>query len=163
MGVPLFSGFMYSAVGSYIVQAWRIFHLRIRFHPPFLWAFAIAGALYLNFFTHHYWGDFRWYISCCALGLYARSVVVFRPLDRDRQMPLLLAFILIGFFVWIAENMSTFWGIWRYPHQLSTWSFVHVQKWSSWSMLVIMSVTLVASLKHIRRTIDIPTSRLMPP
>ena len=30
IGVPLFSGFMYAAVGSYIIQAWRLFDLRIR-------------------------------------------------------------------------------------------------------------------------------------
>src|SRR5215212_488637 len=28
-GVPLYSGFMYAAVGSYVCQAWRRFHLRI--------------------------------------------------------------------------------------------------------------------------------------
>lgn len=35
LGVPLFSGFMYAAVGSYIIQAWRLFDLRIRHHPPY--------------------------------------------------------------------------------------------------------------------------------
>lgn len=30
LGVPLFAGFMYAAVGSYIIQAWRLFDLRIR-------------------------------------------------------------------------------------------------------------------------------------
>ena len=34
-GVPLFAGFMYAAVGSYIIQAWRLFDLRIRSHPPY--------------------------------------------------------------------------------------------------------------------------------
>jgi uncharacterized membrane protein YoaT (DUF817 family) len=34
LGVPLFSGFMYAAVGSYIIQAWRLFDLRILHHPP---------------------------------------------------------------------------------------------------------------------------------
>src|SRR3954471_21945397 len=29
-GVPLYSGFMYAAVGSYVCQAWRRLHLRIR-------------------------------------------------------------------------------------------------------------------------------------
>ena len=33
-GVPLFSGFMYAAVGSYIIQSWRLFDIRIRHHPP---------------------------------------------------------------------------------------------------------------------------------
>lgn len=155
-GVPLFSGFMYAAVGSYIVQAWRLFDLRIRHHPPYWMAVLIALLIYANFFTHHYIGDYRWYLAAAALGLYARTTVVFRPLDRDRQMPLLLAFVLIGFFIWLAENISTFWGIWRYPNQLGAWSVVHVSKWSSWSLLVVMTFTIVAHLKHIKARIHVP-------
>lgn len=30
MAVPLFAGFMYSAVGSYIARVWRIFHFQFR-------------------------------------------------------------------------------------------------------------------------------------
>lgn len=155
-GVPLFSGFMYAAVGSYIIQAWRLFDLRIRHHPPHWMAAAVAVLIYLNFFTHHYIGDYRWYIAACVLGLYARSVVTYRPLDRDRHMPLLLSFLLIGFFLWVAENISTFFGIWRYPNQLGAWSAVHLGKWSSWSLLVIMTFTIVASLKHVKATIHVP-------
>jgi uncharacterized membrane protein YoaT (DUF817 family) len=156
LGVPLFSGFMYAAVGSYIIQAWRLFDLRIRYHPPYWMAIGVALAIYLNFFTHHYIGDYRWYLAALAIGLYARTTVIFRPFDRDRQMPMLLAFILIGFFIWVAENISTFFAIWHYPNQLGAWSTVHLGKWSSWTLLVIMTFTIVASLKHIRATIHIP-------
>ena len=155
-GVPLFSGFMYAAVGSYIIQAWRLFDLRIRHHPPYWMANLIALAIYANFFTHHYVGDYRWYLGACILGLYARTTVLFRPLDRDRSMPLLLAFVLIGFFIWLAENIATFYGIWSYPHQMGAWATVHLGKWSSWSLLVIMSFTIVAGLKHIKAAIHIP-------
>jgi len=154
-GVPLFAGFMYASVGSYIIQAWRLLDLRIRHHPPYPLAAAIAILIYLNFFTHHYIGDYRWYLAACALGLYARTVVVFRPLDRDRRMPLLLGFVLTGFFIWLAENIGTFWGVWRYPNQLGAWSAVHLSKWSSWSLLVIMTFTIVASLKHVKATVHI--------
>jgi uncharacterized membrane protein YoaT (DUF817 family) len=156
LGVPLFSGFMYAAVGSYIIQAWRLFDLRIRHHPPYWMATAIALAIYVNFFTHHYIGDYRWYVAALAIGLYARTTVIFRPFDRDRQMPMLLAFILIGFFIWVAENISTFFAVWHYPNQLGAWSTVHLGKWSSWTLLVIMTFTIVASLKHIREKIHIP-------
>ena len=156
LGVPLFSGFMYAAVGSYIIRAWRLFDLRIRHHPPYWMAWLVAIAIYANFFTHHFIGDYRWYIAACALGLYARATVVFRPFDRDRSMPLLLAFVLIGFFIWLAENAATFFGIWRYPNQLGAWTLVHVAKWSSWSLLVIMTFTIVANLKHIKRMIHVP-------
>jgi uncharacterized membrane protein YoaT (DUF817 family) len=154
-GVPLFSGFMYAAVGSYIIQAWRVFDLRVRHHPPYWMATLIAVAIYANFFTHHYVSDFRWYLTACALGLYARTSVVFRPYDRDRTMPLLLAFLLIGFFIWLAENISTFFGVWRYPDQLGAWTAVHVGKWSSWSLLVIMTFTIVANLKHIKERVHV--------
>jgi uncharacterized membrane protein YoaT (DUF817 family) len=155
-GVPLFSGFMYAAVGSYIIQAWRLFDLRIQHHPPHWMAAVIATLIYANFFTHHYIGDYRWYIVACTLGLYARSTVIFKPLDRERAMPLLLSFVLIGFFIWLAENFSTFFGIWRYPNQIGAWSAVHVGKWSSWSLLVIMTFTIVANLKHIKERIHVP-------
>jgi uncharacterized membrane protein YoaT (DUF817 family) len=155
-GVPLFSGFMYAAVGSYIIQAWRLLDVRIRHHPPYWLATLVAVAIYANFFTHHWLGDYRWYIAACALGVYARTTVVFRPLDRDRRMPMLLAFVLIGFFIWLAENFGTFFGIWRYPNQLGAWSTVHVGKWSSWSLLVVMTFTIVAHLKHIKASIHVP-------
>jgi uncharacterized membrane protein YoaT (DUF817 family) len=152
-GVPLFSGFMYAAIGSYVIQAWRLLDVRIRHHPLYWMAGVDALAIYANFFTHHYIGDYRWYIAACALGLYARATVIFKPLDRDRSMPLLLAFALIGFFIWLAENISTFFGVWRHPNQLGAWAVVHLGKWSSWSLLVIMTFTIVANLKHIKSRI----------
>ena len=155
-GVPLFSGFMYAAVGSYIIQAWRLFQLRVIQHPPHWMAAVIALLIYANFFSHHYIGDYRWYLAACALGLYARSTVIFRPLDRDRKMPLLLSFVLIGFFIWLAENISTFFGIWKYPNQMGAWSTVHLGKWSSWSLLIVMTFTIVANLKHIKKQIHVP-------
>jgi uncharacterized membrane protein YoaT (DUF817 family) len=156
LGVPLFSGFVYAAVGSYVIQAWRLLDVRIRHHPPYWMAGVNALAIYANFFTHHYIGDYRWYIAACTLGLYARATVIFRPLDRDRSMPLLLSFVLIGFFIWLAENISTFFGVWRYPNQVGAWAVVHLGKWSSWSLLVIMTFTIVANLKHIKSRIHVP-------
>ncbi len=156
LGVPLFAGFMYAAVGSYMIQAWRLFGLRVVHHPPYWMSAAIALLIYANFFTHHYIGDYRWYIAACALGLYARCTVIYTPVDVERRMPLLLAFVLIGFFIWLAENISTFFGVWRYPNQLGAWSMVHVGKWSSWSLLVIMTFTMIANLKHIKAQIQVP-------
>lgn len=155
-GVPLFSGFMYAAIGSYIIQAWRLLDLRIRHHPPHPMAAAIAILIYVNFYTHHVIGDYRWYLAACALGLYARTTVIFRPLDRDRRMPLLLGFVLTGFFIWLAENLGTLLGVWRYPNQLGAWSVVHVSKWSAWSLLVIMTFTIVANLKHVKARVHVP-------
>jgi uncharacterized membrane protein YoaT (DUF817 family) len=49
-GVPLFSGFMYAAVGSYIIQAWRLLDVRIRHYPSYWMATLIGLAIYANFF-----------------------------------------------------------------------------------------------------------------
>ncbi|RQS62942.1 DUF817 domain-containing protein [Burkholderia sp. Bp8963] len=157
-GVPLFSGFMYAAVGSYVIQAWRILELRVRHHPPYWMAGAMAVMIYINFFTHRYIGDYRWYLACGLAGLYARTTVYFRPLDRRRKMPLLLAFVLIGFFLWVAENISTFFSIWRYPNQIGAWATVSAGKWSSWSLLIVMTFTIVANLKHVKARIHVPTA-----
>ena len=156
LGVPLFSGFMYAAVGSYVIQAWRLLDVSVRHHPPYWLATLVAVLIYANFFTHHFIGDYRWYIAAAALGVYARTTVSFRPLDRERRMPMLLAFVLIGFFIWLAENFSTLMGVWAYPDQLGAWSTVHVGKWSSWSLLVVMTFTIVAHLKHIKERIHVP-------
>ncbi|EIT68581.1 DUF817 domain-containing protein [Hydrocarboniphaga sp.] len=155
LGVPLFSGFMYAAVGSYMIQAWRLLDLRIERHPPYWMTWTVSILIYLNFFTHHYIADIRVPLAALTLGLYARCGVVFRPLDRDRRMPLVLAFVLIGFFLWLAENFGTFFGIWQYPNQFGAWATVHLGKWGSWSLLVIMTFSIVAQLKHIKATIQL--------
>ncbi|WP_409438214.1 DUF817 domain-containing protein [Scandinavium sp.] len=154
-GVPLFSGFMYAAVGSYIIQCWRLFDLKILHHPPILHAVLLSLALYANFFTHHFFGDYRGYIAAVALGMYARSTVIFTPYDRPYKMPLLVAFALIGFFIWLAENMGTFFGVWRYPNQLGAWATVHVGKWGSWTLLVMMTFTITLFLKDIKKRIHV--------
>jgi uncharacterized membrane protein YoaT (DUF817 family) len=154
-GVPLFSGFMYAAVGSYIIQCWRLFDLKIRHHPPILHAVLLSLALYANFFTHHFIGDYRGYIAAAALGMYARATVIFTPYDKPRKMPLLVAFALIGFFIWLAENMGTFFGVWRYPNQLGAWATVHVGKWGSWTLLVMMTFTITLFLKDIKKRIHV--------
>jgi uncharacterized membrane protein YoaT (DUF817 family) len=155
LGVPLFSGFMYAAVGSYIIQAWRLFDLKIERHPPYWMAAVLAIAIYANFFTHHFIGDYRWYLAAIALGLYASATVVFTPLGKPRRMPLLVSFLLIGFFIWLAENISTLFGLWQYPNQVGAWAHVHVGKWSSWSLLVMMTFAIVASLKHVKASIQL--------
>lgn len=156
LGVPLFSGFMYAAVGSYIIQAWRLFDMRIRHHPSYWLATVAALLIYINFFSHHYIGDYRWYIGAFVLGLYSRTRVIYRPADRDRWMPLLLGFLLTGFFIWLAENLGTLLGVWRYPNQIGAWATVHIGKWSSWAMLVVMTFAIIVNLKHVKETIHVP-------
>ncbi len=145
-GVPLYSGFMYAAVGSYICQAFRRMDLRVdRF--PWVPAGTLAAAAYANFFTHHYLPDFRWTIAVGFVIVLWRSRVFYTVGQRRYAMPLSLSFVLIGFFLWVAENAATLLGAWRYPDQEQVWQMVHVGKWGSWALLVSLSFVLVAGVK----------------
>ncbi|TJY64090.1 DUF817 domain-containing protein [Arthrobacter sp. CAU 1506] len=145
-GVPLYSGFMYAAVGSYICQAFRRFDLRINSFP-WVPAAALAVAAYANFYTHHYLPDLRWVIAAGFVIVLWRSRVDFTVGARSYAMPLSLSFVLIGFFLWVAENAATLLGAWQYPDQSQIWQMVHVGKWGSWALLVSLSFVLVAAVK----------------
>lgn len=146
-GVPLYSGFMYAAVGSYLCQAFRRFDLRVsRF--PWLPSVTLAVLAYANFFTHHYLPDLRWLIALGFVVTLWRSRVCFTVGRRRYAMPLSLSFVLIGFFLWVAENGATLLGAWQYPDQAAFWQLVHVGKWGSWALLVSLSFVLVAAVKR---------------
>lgn len=147
--VPLYSGFMYAAVASYIMQAWRLMQVRLTAFPPFPLAVGLCAAIYANFFTDHYIADVRWPLAVCVLGLFRRTQVNFIVLKKERRMPLALSFLLIGFFIWVAENIATYFGAWQYPHQKRQWAIVGPTKISSWMLLVIISFIIVAALKEI--------------
>jgi uncharacterized membrane protein YoaT (DUF817 family) len=146
--VPLYSGFMYASVASYIMQAWRIMHLKITEFPPFWMAVGLSAAIYANFFTNHYIVDLRWPLAAGVLVLFRRTQVHFTVIRIERRMPLALSFLLIGFFIWVAENIATYFGAWQYPHQRQ-WAIVGPTKISSWMLLVIISVIIVAALKEL--------------
>ena len=147
--VPLYSGFMYASVASYIMQAWRLLNVRMTDFPSFWMAAGLSGAIYANFFTDHYMVDLRWPLAACVLVLFWRSRVHFTVTKAERSMPLVLAFLLIGFFIWVAENIATYFGAWVYPHQARQWAIVGPTKISSWMLLVIISFIIVAALKQI--------------
>lgn len=147
--VPLYSGFMYASVASYIMQAWRHFHLRLTGFPNFLMAVGVSAAIYANFFTNHYLPDVRWFLAAVVIALFWKARVHFTVVRVERRIPLVLSFFLIGFFIWIAENIATFFGAWVYPHQAEQWAIVGPNKISSWMLLVIISFIIVAALKEI--------------
>ena len=149
-GVPLYSGFMYAAVGSYMCQAWRLLDLELTGYPPHRLSLPLAAAIYLNFFTHHWLPDVRWILAALVLVVFGRTWVHFRVTVPRRRMPLALSFLLIGFFVWVAENLATYFGAWVYPDQDRGWRLVGLGKISSWALLVILSFILVADLKHLK-------------
>jgi len=149
-GVPLYSGFMYASVASYMCQAWRRLKLEL-VNWPTLWIVTpLAAAIYLNFFTHHFWIDIRWWLAGLVLIVFWRTSITFAVGERRYRMPLALSFVLIGFFIWVAENVATFFSAWQYPNQSDVWRIVHLGKISSWLLLVIVSFLIVAALKQVK-------------
>jgi uncharacterized membrane protein YoaT (DUF817 family) len=142
--VPLFSGFMYAAVGSYMVRVHRIFDLRFAGYPRRWITALLAAAIYANFFAHHALPDARWVLLVAVVGVFGPCVMHFRVYRRGFRMPILLAFLLVALFIWIAENVATWSNAWLYPSQLEGWQLVSPQKLVSWFLLMIISVVLVA-------------------
>jgi len=143
-GVPLYTGFMYAAVGSYLVRVMRLFDLRFTRYPPRWATVVVAVAIYANFFTHHYLPDARWVLLAAVLALYGRCVMRFRSHRGApwRRMPVVLAFVGVAFLLWIAENVGTAAGAWIYPHQAGGWEPVPLAKLVSWLLLMMVSVVL---------------------
>lgn len=153
-GVPLFTGFMYASVGSYIARVWRLFSFRFTKHPPWLIIAVIALLIYLNFFTDHYGYDGRLFLFLGVALLFGRTWVYFYIRSSYRKMPLLLGFFLVALFIWLAENLGTFAGAWYYPSQTMAWHIVPLSKLGSWFLLMIISYGLVASLHQRELTIN---------
>jgi uncharacterized membrane protein YoaT (DUF817 family) len=142
-GVPLFSGFMYAGIGSYIARIWRLMDVRFQRFPP-LWApWTLAILSYVNFFTHHYLPDIRWGLFAFSALIWRRTWFEFTPDRKPRRMPLLLGVLLVALFIWVAENLGTFAGAWVYPSQRHGWTLVAPGKIGAWYLLVMLSFVLV--------------------
>ncbi|MGB7263510.1 MAG: DUF817 domain-containing protein [Albidovulum sp.] len=145
MGVPLFSGFMYASVGSYMARVIRIFDMRFAPYPPFWMTVLLAVAIYCNFFAHHYLPDIRLGLFAATLLLFARTRIWFTIGPRPYWMPLPLAALLTSGFLWVAENIGTGTGTWLYAGQ-NILDRVSFAKMGSWYLLLYVSfvtVTLV--------------------
>ena len=149
--VPLYSGFMYASVASYLCQAWRRLDVVLLRPPRLRWSGLVVIGIYANFFTHQMGlPDMRWWLTALAFLVFYRTWVTYRVKEQAYRMPVFLSFILIGFFIYLAENIATFFGAWKYPNQQHSWTMVHPSKFSSWFLLVIFSFILVAFLKEIK-------------
>lgn len=149
-GVPLYSGFMYASVASYMCQVWRRLKMDMTGWPGMVPASALGAAIYLNFFTHHFIPDFRWWLMALVAIVFWKTWIHYTVRTKTYRMPLTIAFLLVGFFIWLAENIATFFGAWKYPNQQEIWQPVGFGKISSWFLLVIISVIIVAQLKYVK-------------
>ena len=142
--VPLFSGFMYAGVASYLLQAWRRFGLGFDRLPPAALGIALAVAAYASFFVPVVG---RPALIALILLVYARTGVRFTVEGERYRMPLALAFALVGGAIWVGENAGTFLGAWRYPHQAAGWRPVEGGKAAAWLLLVVVGFTVVERSK----------------
>jgi len=144
MGVPLFSGFMYASVGSFIARVMRIFQMTFAPYPPFTLTVLLAVAIYVNFFSHHFLPDIRWLLIAATVLLYGRTWVGFSVGGRY-HMPMPVAAALSSFALWLAENVGTLTGTWVYA-DAATIAFTSLSKMGSWYLLLyvaFVTVTLV--------------------
>lgn len=144
-GVPLFSGFMYAAVGSYMARVIRLFDMQFTPFPPMWLHFGLAVAVYVNFFAHHFVWDARYVLFAATLAFYLRTRIWFRIGTSWYWMPLPLAAFLCSLFLWVAENIGTLTGTWIYSGQ-NPLELVNYAKIGSWYLLLYVAfatVTLV--------------------
>lgn len=156
-GVPLFTGFIYACIGSYIARVWRLFDITFIRYPPFWSTWILAGLIYLNFFTHHYGPDIRIGLFALSALLFGRTWFVFTPDKAPRRMPMLVGALLVSLFIWFAENLGAFAGAWVYPSQKHGWSMAPIEKMGAWYLLMLISFVLV-SLVH--RPVDACVARI---
>jgi uncharacterized membrane protein YoaT (DUF817 family) len=147
-GVPLYSGFMYAGVASYIFQAYRVFDLEFTRMPKKWIALLGVSLIYLNFFTASWLGDNRIWLSVALVALFSPGKSNFTCDSKRLKMPLPVSFVLIGFFVWVGENISTYLGAWVYPHQVNGWQLVDSSKILSWSIMVMVAFVIIWTWKE---------------
>jgi len=140
--VPLFSGFMYAAVGSFMTRAIRVFDMSFTPFPPIGWLYGLGLLIYINFFAHHYIVDLRYALFTASVLIFWRTRIYFRIETGWYWMPLPIAAILSSFFLWVAENIGTLTQTWSYAGQ-SDWDLVSLSKMGSWYLLLYISFASV--------------------
>ena len=158
-GVPLFSGFMYASIGSYIARAMRLFEIRFERYPPLWGPWLLAILSYANFFTHHFIPDIRWGLFAGSVALYGAGWFQYTPDRTPRRMPMLMGFLLVALFIWFAENVGTFTATWIYPQQAAGWRPVGIAKLGSWYLLMMLSFVLVTLVHRPQRIVTVTTRR----
>lgn len=141
--VPLFAGFMYSAVGSFFARSLRLFQVEFLHLPKFSILLTLAIIAYLNFMTKYFIWDIRNILFIVSILLFIKTTAVFKLKHYTLKVPMLLLLIVLAFIIWLAENVSTFYKIWLYPNQIEIWKMVSWQKMGSWYLLLLLSLVFV--------------------
>lgn len=144
--VPLFAGFMYSAVGSFFARSLRLYQVSFYHLPSFANMFTLAILSYLNFMTKFFVPDIRYGLFLWSFIIFFKTKVYFKLQDKIFKLPMLLILFILAFVIWVAENISTFYKIWLYPTQVETWHMVGWGKLGSWYLLLLLSLVFVLKI-----------------
>lgn len=146
MTVPLFAGFMYSAVGSFFARSLKLYQVSFEKLPSFLNMICLAVFSYLNFMSKFFIPDVRVLLFGWSIIIFWKTKIHFRLQQHDIKLPVLPILGILAFIIWIAENISTFYQIWLYPSQVDAWHMVGWGKLGSWYLLLLLSLVLVLKI-----------------
>lgn len=144
--VPLFAGFMYSAVGSFFARSLRLYQVSMADLPRFSTMLCLAVLSYLNFMTKFFIPDIRVVLFIWSVLIFWKTRLYFQLHQHRFKVPMLPVLLLLAFLIWIAENISTFYQIWLYPSQVDAWHMVGWGKLGSWYLLLLLSLVLVLKI-----------------
>ena len=128
---PLFVGFMYAAVASYVIRSLRLKGLRVVRLPHWAVALGFSAVIYGAFFVPvPVW--VRPMLLLLAVLAFNRARVV---APSGSWLPVPMALAMAALLLWVAENVGTFTGTWTYrgqgPGELVTYS-----KIGAWFLLL---------------------------
>lgn len=144
--VPLFAGFMYSAIGSFFARSIRLFDISFQQLPSLNNMLALSICAYINFMSKFFIFDIRSILFIWSFLIFYKTKAIFKIQHYTLQLPMLLVLGGISVLIWIAENISTFYDIWVYPNQTDGWHIVWWGKIGSWYLLLLLSLVLVMRL-----------------
>ena len=144
--VPLFAGFMYSAVGSFFARSLRLYRVSFEHLPRFSHMLWLALLSYINFMSKFFVPDIRLGLFLWSILIFWKTKIRFELQHHSIQLPMLPILLILAFIIWIAENISTFYQIWLYPSQVDAWHMVGWGKLGSWYLLLLLSLVLVLKI-----------------
>lgn len=144
--VPLFAGFMYSAVGSFFARSIRIYQVSLTQLPSFANMLCLSLLSYINFMSKFFIYDLRYVLFVWSALIFYKTRVDFKIRNTHWRVPMLLVLVVLAFIIWVAENISTFYKIWLYPSQVQEWHMVGWGKLGSWYLLLLLSLVLVMKI-----------------
>lgn len=150
--VPLFAGFMYSAVGSFFARSLRLYRVSFENLPRFANMLSLAVFSYINFMSKFFIPDYRNLLFVWSVVIFWKTKTHFEVQQYKLKLPMLPILVVLAFMIWVAENISTFYKIWLYPSQVDAWHMVGWGKLGSWYLLLLLSLVLVLKILGHRDT-----------